>query len=176
MKIEICGYAGSGKSTLAKELSKIYNIEVLHIDKLHFKSNFVERKREDLDKDIREFLNTHSEWVIDGSYFNRAPERFFLADYIIIMNFNRFSATRRILKRIKKYKGTQRDDIADGCLERFSFSFIMWSLFGGRSHKRNKQLKNIAKLYKEKIIYLKNQKQIDNFLRRIENGGPIKES
>ena len=176
MKIEICGYAGSGKSTLAKELSKLYNLEVLHIDKLHFEANFKERSKEDLDKDIREFLNNHNDWIIDGSYFNRAPERFELADYIIVMNFNRFSATNRIFKRIRTYRNIQRDDITEGCLDRFDLSFILWSFFGSRSFKRKKHFKNLKKNYPDKLIYLKNQKQIDNLLRRIKNGGLIKES
>lgn len=176
MKIEICGYAGSGKSVLAKELSSIYKVDVLHIDRLHFDPDFKERPREDLDKDIKEFLNNHDEWIIDGSYFNRVPERFMLADYIIIMNFNRFSATHRILKRTRKYKGIQRDDMAEGCKDRFNLSFICWSMFGSRSKKRRNQIKHIERTYPEKITHLKNQRQIDKFLRRIKNGGPIKES
>ena len=43
MKIAIIGYSGSGKSTLANFLGQHYNCEVLHLDKIHFTSNWQER-------------------------------------------------------------------------------------------------------------------------------------
>ena len=43
LKIAIIGYSGSGKSTLANFLGQHYNCEVLHLDKIHFTSNWQER-------------------------------------------------------------------------------------------------------------------------------------
>ena len=43
MKIAIIGYAGSGKSTLADYLSKKYHLPLLHIDKISFHQNWVEK-------------------------------------------------------------------------------------------------------------------------------------
>ena len=108
MKIEICGYAGAGKSMLAKELGNFYNIPVLHLDSINFEPNWVERDRNLLVEDIRKFMNENESWVIDGSYFERVPERYSEADYIIVMNFSRLKSLRRILKRSKTYKGMER--------------------------------------------------------------------
>ncbi len=41
-KIMIIGSGGAGKSTLARALGSIMNIEVIHLDKLFWKSNWVE--------------------------------------------------------------------------------------------------------------------------------------
>ena len=114
---------------LARELGNFYNIPVLHLDTINFEPNWVERDRNLLVEDIR---NENESWVIDGSYFERVPERYSEADYIIVMNFSRLKSLRRILKRNKTYKGTRREDLAEGCNERFSLSFIMWALFGSR--------------------------------------------
>ncbi|MCR5741205.1 MAG: AAA family ATPase [Gammaproteobacteria bacterium] len=176
MKIEICGYSGSGKSTLAKELSKLYNLPILHLDKVNFKENWKERDKEEMTRLIREFLSENESWVIDGSYFNRAKERFELADYIIIMKFNPFVSGYRVIKRNKQYKNTQRDDIASGCIGGFNLSFFFWVILGSRMPKRNKHFKWLKENYKEKLIYLNNQRQVDKFLKRVQNGGDIKET
>ncbi len=176
MKIEICGYSGAGKSMLAKELGNLYNIPVLHLDSINFEPNWVERDRTLLEEDIRKFMNDNESWVIDGSYFDRVKERYSEADYIIVMNFSRLKSLRRILKRNKTYKGIKRDDLAEGCDERFSLSFILWAMFGSRKKERRNKLKSICETYSDKVIYLKSQKDIDVFLGRIKNGGSIKEN
>ncbi|TYK92515.1 ATP-binding cassette domain-containing protein, partial [Streptococcus pyogenes] len=40
MKIAIIGHSGSGKSTLARFLGQHYHCEVVHLDQLHFSSNW----------------------------------------------------------------------------------------------------------------------------------------
>ena len=176
MKIEICGYAGAGKSMLAKELGNLYNIPILHLDSINFEPNWVERDRNLLEEDIRKFMRENESWVIDGSYFQRVPERYKEADYIIVMDFSRLKSLRRILKRSKTYKGQERDDLAKGCKEKFDLSFIMWAMFGSRKKDRRNKLKEICDTYKDKVIYLKSQKDIDKFLGRIKDGGSIKEN
>ena len=152
-RILIIGCPGSGKSYFAKRLGEITKLPVIHMDNIYWKKDKTSISKEELMKKLQPYLEK-DEWIIDGSYFNRVPERFMLADYIIIMNFNRFSATHRILKRTRKYKGIQRDDMAEGCKDRFNLSFICWSMFGSRSKKRRNQIKHIERTYPEKIIML----------------------
>ena len=96
MKIAILGYSGSGKSTLARILSEKYNIEALHFDTVQFLPDWEIRSREDKERITKEFLDSHSSWVIDGNYsklfYDRRLEE---ADKIIILMFNRFSCFYR---------------------------------------------------------------------------------
>ena len=45
MRISIIGYSASGKSTLAKTLGGILNIPILHLDKVNFLPNWIERDK-----------------------------------------------------------------------------------------------------------------------------------
>ena len=52
----------------------------------------------------------------------------------------------------------------------------MWAMFGSRKKDRRNKLKEICDTYKDKVIYLKSQKDIDKFIGRIKDGGSIKEN
>jgi len=173
MKIEVTGFSGSGKSTLARKLGEIYNLPVLHVDTLHFEPNWVVRDNELLDKDLEEFIHTNDSWVIDGNYYRHVPERFDEADYIINLSFSPLTCLKRVHSRIKKYEGIQRDDQAIGCFDHPSLSFDLWVVFGSRGRKVVNRFKAIQKKYPDKIIQLKNQKQVDAFITRLVNHEPI---
>jgi len=176
MKISVIGFPACGKSTISRKLSAKLNTPLLYLDKLNFINGWKERSREDVEKDIKVFLSMNDSWVIDGSYTQRSPERFELADYIIILKLPALTCLKRAIKRDKEYKGKVRDDIAEGCRGRFSLRFYFWVVFGSRSKKRRNKIKDIMNTYPEKIVYLRSQKDIDEFVRRVENDGPIRES
>ena len=166
MKIAIIGYSGSGKSTLARRLGEYYNIKVLHLDTVHHLPGWVTRDKEDSKKIVEEFLNTNDNWVIDGNYFKLSYERRMEeADKIIIMKFNRFKTIYRAHKRYKKYKNTTRPDMTVGCNEKFDFEFIKWLFYKGRTRTTRKNYHNIEVTYKDKVVVLKSQKQIDKYLK-----------
>lgn len=166
MKIVIIGYSGSGKSTLAEKLSKKYNIALLHLDKIHFLANWQERKLEDEQRLLKNFLNENkSGWVIDGNYSkNNLDRRLEEADKIIFMNFNRINCLFRAAKRYLLYRGKTRSSIAENCPEKFDLEFIKWILLDGRTKQRKNSFLKIVETYKEKTIILKNQKDIDKYL------------
>jgi len=168
MKIQISGFSGSGKSTLAKKLGELYNIPVLHIDTIHFNPNWVVRDNALMDQDIEAFLRDNQDWVIDGNYFRHIPRRYDMADKIIILKFNRFVCLNRTLKRANSH--TQRTDMAKGCEDKPSLNFSMWVLFGGRRPKYIKKYHLIEKHFKDKVVILRNQKEVDKFVEECKNG------
>jgi len=164
MKIVIIGYSGSGKSTLAAKLGKHYNIPVLHLDKVHWLPGWQERKREDEQAIVTEFLDNNDSWIIDGTYTKLSYERRMNeADKIIILNFNRFTCLIRAFKRKKAYKNKTRDSITEGCEERINKEFFWWLIYKGRVKKKRRAMLKPAKQYPSKTIILKNQRQINKF-------------
>ncbi len=173
MKILVIGYSSSGKSTFSKRIGNVYNIPVLHIDKIFFSPNWVERDKPQVEKEIRSFM-TNESWIIDGLYRKLANERFEIADQVFIFDFNRFKCLYGAMVRRVKFHNQIRDSIADGCLERLNFSFIWWILFGGRKKESKELLKNIKNTYHNKVIVFKTRKQASHYLKSIGYTGSLK--
>lgn len=177
MKIAIIGYSGSGKSTLARHISKIMNIPVLHFDKVNWSFGWNEREHSEQLNIVREFLNKNSSWVIDGNYSKLFyEERMSGADKIIFMNFGRFNCLFRAIKRFRKYKGSTRADMGEGCPEKLDVKFIKWILIDGRNKSNKQRYSNIIKKYDSKVIIIKNQKQLNELYKLIEHGGEYEKS
>ncbi|MFI3326422.1 MAG: DNA topology modulation protein [Clostridia bacterium] len=167
MKIAVIGYSGSGKSTTAKHLADFYKAPVLFLDTVQFLPNWVERDLEEGKKIVKDFMEKPS-WIIDGAYtkFYQA-ERFEQADQIIFFNFNRFNCLYRCIKRYFKYRGKSRESITKGCNEKIDLEFFLWIIYRGRDKKTIDKYKNLKLKYPKKIIEIKNQKQLDEFLANL---------
>lgn len=176
MKIAILGYSGSGKSTLARELGAIYRLPVLHLDSVRFLPGWEVRDQEEAHGMVREFLNTHAEWVIDGNYrrFDQ-EERLEQADLIVLMLFPRMVSLLRCYKRYRKYRHTTREDMSPGCNEKLDAEFVRWILWEGRTPSIRAHFRRIADRYEGKTVILLSQRQINRFLRaqrRTQNSTP----
>lgn len=172
VRIAIIGYSGSGKSTLARKLADKYGIAVLHLDAVQFKADWEIRNDAVKKKMTETFLDIHDSWVIDGTYsklsFGRRMEE---ADVIILLLFNRFSCFYRARKRAKEYAGKSRPDMAEGCSEKFDVEFAKWILFGGRTKKVKKRFAGVISQYPEKVVVIKNQRQLNKYLKSPEAEG-----
>lgn len=172
MKIAIVGYSGSGKSTLARHISKAMGIPVLHLDKVNWAPGWNVRNKNDQMRIVSDFLADNSSWVIDGNYKSLSyDDRMSSADKIIFMCFNRFSCLLRAIKRYKMYKGRTREDICCGCDEKLDLVFIKWILLDGRKRNVRNKYMQIMKTYPQKVMVIKNQKQLDKLYMSLEQGG-----
>lgn len=164
MRIAIIGYSGSGKSTTAKILSKYAHLPVLHLDSVHFAPGWVERPDEECCAIVSAFI-AQNRWVVDGNYSKICyEERLQRADTILFLNFNRFTCFFRAFRRYLKFRGKTRPDLGKGCPEKFDFEFFSWLLWRGRTQARRRRFEDITKHYKDKVLVIKNQKQLDAFL------------
>lgn len=169
MKIAILGYSGSGKSTLARNLSEKYNIPVLHFDTVQFLPNWEIRVQEEKERMTKDFLDANDAWVIDGNYsklsYQRRMEE---ADVIILLLFNKISCLYRVTRRYLKYKDSTRPDMAEGCNEKLDWEFIKWILRDGRTEESRQRYQGVLSRYPEKTILIKNQRQLDDVQKRID--------
>ncbi len=172
MKISIIGHSSSGKSTFAKRIAQVYQAPVLHIDKIFFAPNWVERDREVVEGEIRDFMNQDA-WIIDGFYRRLATERFDQADQLFIFDFNRFKCLYGAIVRRLKYHNQNRDSVCDGCKERLNPSFVWWILFEGRNKASRLKLKQMKETYQDKAIIFKNRKQVNDYLTKMGYKGPL---
>lgn len=169
MKIAVIGYSGAGKSTLAARLGDMYGLPVLHLDSVHFLPNWEERELSEKRRIVADFMSGNDGWIIDGNYSAQfRKERLEQADMIVLMLFDRFSCLWRVIKRYRRFRGKTRPDMGEGCIEKLDFEFIRWVLHDGRTKKKKADYKAICDNYPDKVTVLKNQRQLDEFLRRTE--------
>ena len=171
MKIAVLGFSGSGKSTLAQRLGEITGASVMHLDSVQFLPGWEIRPEEEKQAMVREFLDTHDAWVIDGNYrrlfYERRLEE---ADQIWILLFNRFARLARVLRRSRQYRGKTRPDMAEGCPERLDAEFVAWVLWKGCGPETDRRMRDIVRSYPGKSHLLENQRQLDAALRLFAEG------
>ena len=168
MKIAIIGYSGSGKSTLAEKLSSHYSIPRLHMDTLQFQPGGQDSDRDWMEAEMKNFLSEHTNWVIDGNYsWCYHEERMREADQIIFLNFSPLPCLFRAFKRYLTYRGKVRESMAPGCPERFDWEFIRWILWDGRTKTAKERYQRVLETHPEKVVILRSQKGIDQFLENL---------
>ena len=173
MKIAILGHSGSGKSTLARKLGELYGLPVLHLDTLQFETNWIERDKDEARTMCREFMDNNDSWVIDGNYtWQFQQERLDNADLIVFMLFNRFSCIYRASKQFRMYSGKSRPDMARGCNEKLDHEFVSWILFTSRTAEKQKKRQFLRQKYAMKMRIIKNQRQLDRFIKEAEALSP----
>ena len=171
MKIAVIGYSGRGKSTLAALLGERYGLPVLHLDTVHWLPGWQERAPEEKMRMVKDFMDGHSDWVIDGNYskllFDRRMEE---ADHIVLMDFNRFTCFARAYRRYRTYKGKSRASMTEGCPEKIDREFTLWLLFKGRTKARRAIFKRVLQKYSSKTRVLHNQKELSAYRKEMEHG------
>jgi adenylate kinase family enzyme len=167
MRIMVIGYSGSGKSTLAKLLAKHEALPLLYIDTLQFEPNWVQRKVEDRNQDLLNFINTHDQWVIDGNYKGAYFDlRVSLADQIYILNYHRMTCLLNAIKRRFAYRNKSRESITNNCPEKIDWEFFIWLIYKGRSRQRKNLYLTLKNAYPNKVLIFNNRRSLNQYLLR----------
>ena len=162
-KILIIGSGGAGKSSLARELSERLDIEVIHLDKLFWRSGWIETPRDEWKVVISELVKGDS-WIMDGNYGGTIEMRVNAADTIVLFDLPRTLCVYRAVKRWLTYRSGSRPDIAEGCDERFDLEFLKW-IWNYPKRSLPKIESELAKAGNEKkVIRLRSRKEVSNFI------------
>ena len=170
-RISIIGGSGTGKTTLSRNLGKILNLPVYHIDAIQHLENWQRRDSEERDKIILKKVN-EEKWIIDGSYRATLEQRLGNSDLIIYLDYSSFAQVRGALGRYLKNRGKEKPEIP-GCKEQMSWEFFMFVL-KWRKNKRNEIMEKVSKIDANKVLIFKNLRQLNKwykneFKRKIES-------
>jgi adenylate kinase family enzyme len=167
-RILIIGSAGSGKSTLAKELGKVLNLPIIHLDKYYWKPNWIPTPDDEWNQFIAEVVN-QEEWVMDGNYSRTLELRLKRADTVIFLDLPRILCLYRIFKRRIQYHGKTRPDLNEECPEKLDWEFVKW-VWNYRKRSRPKILNLLEQVKGEKeIIIVKTRKEAKEVVNRLIN-------
>ena len=152
-KILVIGCCGAGKSTFSKKVQSILNLEIIHLDQYYHKPNWEETKQEEWEKIVNSLVQKPS-WIMDGNYSETMNVRIKSADTIIYLDYPILKCFWRVIKRVFKYNGIQRSDMANGCKEEFDLEFLYFVLtFNTRFRKEIIQKLNLVKDKKKICVF-----------------------
>lgn len=124
-RVLVLGCPGAGKSTLARSLGEALSLPVVHLDKLWWKSGWVNRTEGEFDA-LLDAVLLGEEWVIDGNYLRTLPRRLERCDAVVLLDYPRRGCLLRALRRILTWRGRTRPDMAADCPERLDGEFVRW--------------------------------------------------
>ncbi|MBF2598794.1 AAA family ATPase [Listeria seeligeri] len=127
-RILVIGPNGAGKSTFATMLGESLAINVFHLDKIFWKRNWEHLSEQEFEQDLVGILNSEEPYIIDGDYFSSLKKRVDQADLVIWLKIPAFICIKNIVKRRFKYMFKKRPDMAEGCNEKLSLSFLNYAL------------------------------------------------
>jgi adenylate kinase family enzyme len=161
-RILIIGSGGAGKSTFALKLQALTGIELIHLDKLYWKPNWVEPSKDEWKQTIENLLEKDS-WIMDGNYSGTLKMRLAACDTAIFLDLPRTICVWRAFKRFLLDKKNGRPDLAEGCDEQFDLKFYKWIWnYPTRSKPKVEALFEQFQNTK-KIIRLASTKEVENF-------------
>ncbi len=165
-KILIIGSAGAGKSTFARRLHKATDIELIHLDKVFWRPNWVETPKDEWKKTVENLLKKDS-WIMDGNYGGTMEIQLAACDTVIFLDLPRTICVWRALKRFLFYKKKTRPDMAEGCDEKLDLEFIKW-IWNYPTRTKPKVESLLERFQNTKtVIRLQSKNEIEKFLQNI---------
>lgn len=165
-RIAILGSSGAGKSTLARELGRLLDLPVIHLDGQYWSAGWTPMPDDEWEQTMRRLVAA-DEWVMDGNYGRMLTPRLERADAVIWLNMSPWLATWRVLIRWIRYRGRSRPDVPEGCLENLDWEFlrILWTY-----RKRHASLRARLDQYPVRVIELRSPRQVRAFLTGLGPG------
>lgn len=164
-RILILGICGAGKSTLARELKVKLALPVYHLDQIFWQAGWKSIEKEELKQQVEKIV-ANDEWIIDGGYLSCIHERLVRADTVILLDYSRYQALWRVMKRVIKFYGRVRPDMTEGCPEQIDWEFIryIWNFPRNQGVQTEAALGQYPNL---KVIRLKGDRATKEWLDRL---------
>lgn len=134
-RVIVIGPCGAGKSTAAVEIGRLLELPVHHLDRLHWREGWVESSREELEAVLAPIL-AGERWLIDGNYGGTMAGRLARADTVVYLDYPTWLCLCRVFRRVRRFRGRSRPDMAPGCPERFDLAFFWYVLTFRRGPRR----------------------------------------
>jgi adenylate kinase family enzyme len=159
-RVAVVGCGGSGKSHVARELGRLLDAPVTHLDAEYFDDAWNPLPMEKFEARQRELVAA-PRWVIDGNYNSTLHVRLEAADTIIFMDMPTWICVRGILARQLRHGRGQR---GNGVYNRINLGVLRYVL-GYRREMRPRVTAKIDQYAADaKVIALTSRSQVRLFL------------
>lgn len=165
-RVVVIGSSGAGKSVLSRRLGDLTGLPVIHLDHHHWRPGWTEPPAEVWRDQVTEMVKGE-EWIIDGNFGGTMELRLQNCDTVIFLDLPRHVCTWRVVKRMVKYYGRTRPDLAPDCPERFDFPFLKW-VWNFQVRSKPAVERRIAKVEDRTDVHiLKNDREVEAFLNSV---------
>ena len=121
----VLGCGGAGKSTLASDMGRRFSLPVVHLDRIWWRSGWVNCSEEEFDALLARELAKPA-WVMDGNYLRTLAVRLQAADAAVLYDLPAEVCLQSVYARAKRYAGRSRPDMPEGCIEQVDGEFEAW--------------------------------------------------
>jgi adenylate kinase family enzyme len=157
--ILVIGPGGAGKSTLASKIAQYLKIQVYHLDKIYWEAGWKAISKQKFEAEVDKIMKSPTPCIIDGDYSFNLEKRLKHADLIIWLDIPLYICIFNIIKRRLKNINRSRPDVTEGCKERLSLSFFIYTLkYKQRSGQKTKKL--IDERYNKELIMFNKYKDV----------------
>jgi adenylate kinase family enzyme len=113
----VVGSSGGGKSTLSRKLAQRFGLEYQSIDRdVRWLPGWGQRNREEQLAILRDLVQ-RERWIMDGSNPSTFDLRLPRTDVVIWVRMPRWLCLLGVARRVARYHGTVRPEMAPGCPE-----------------------------------------------------------
>jgi len=166
-RVLIIGSGGAGKSTLARRLGEATGIEVVHLDKLHWRAGWIEAPKAEFLQAVEEALEKDA-WIMDGNFGGTMEMRLKSCDTVIFLDFPRTVCLYRVIKRRLTYRNRHRPDMSEGCNEKIDYEFLHW-VWTFPKHTKGSIEERLKRFENEKtVIRLQSKREVEDFFKNLE--------
>ncbi|MET7784100.1 topology modulation protein [Streptomyces mirabilis] len=164
MKVAIVGCGGSGKSYLARELGKILDAPVTHLDAAFYDDDW---NALPMDKfaELQRELVAKPRWVIDGNYNSTLQIRLESCDTVVLMDVSTISALYGIFSRQLRHGAGHK---GNGVHNRIHWGVIKYVA----TYRRRMRPRVVAKIdefasSRSDVVLLANRRQTRRWLQQV---------
>ena len=86
-RVLVIGCPGAGKSTLTRALAETLGLPAVYLDRLWWKSGWINRTRAEFDARLDAAL-AGAAWVMDGNYLRTLPRRLERCDAVLFLDLS----------------------------------------------------------------------------------------
>jgi adenylate kinase family enzyme len=169
-RVAIVGCGGSGKSYVARQLGRLLDLPVVHMDTVYFDDQWNPLPMERFEAAQRELVAA-PRWVIDGNYNSTVQVRLEAADTVVFMDLPTRVCLWGILSRQLRHGRGQNNQ--DGVYNRITPDVLRYVL----SYRRKMRPRILAKIDQyasdTQVIVLTSRRQTRRFLRQVASSAVL---
>lgn len=106
----------------------------MHLDRHYWRPGWTEPGQDDWRARI-EALAAEPRWIMDGNYGGSLDLRLRRADAVFVLDMPRWLCLSRVVFRTCRHLGRTREDMTEGCPERFDGAFLHYVWTYNRDHR-----------------------------------------